>query len=237
MRIGICDDDHIARKKVLEWLDNQQNITLRNIFEFQCGEALLEHLRLSILDIVFLDCKMNGLNGIDTAKIIRKNNSKTVIILLTDFTDYALFGYDADILAYILKKEFLSKVENVFEKAIKQVHENNTKTYAIKTGTGLLQLTIRDILFIESHARKKELVTREGKKYEFYGRINDIELDLRKYGFVRPHNSYLVNSMHIRNFRPDGICLTGYDLPIPVSRGRYKQAYDDMTIYATEVLI
>ena len=235
MRVGICDDNEQARRMVSDWLRTRPEVAERNIFEFRCGEALLEHLRRFILDIVFLDCKMDGMDGIETAKAIRRRDSRLAIILLTDFTDYARFGYSADILDYILKSEFTSRVDKAFTKAANSVKGNDPKTYAVKTKSELFHLRIADILYIESHSRKKEIVMRDGLSYEFYGRINDIEQDLAKYGFIRPHNSFLVNAGYIRVFMAGGIWLAGWDFLIPVSQGRYRQAYDDMTVYATEV--
>jgi len=235
MRVGICDDNEQARCMVSGWLKTRSEIAGHNVFEFSCGEALLEHLRRFILDIVFLDCKMDGMDGIETAKAIRRRDNRLIIILLTDFTDYARFGYGADILDYILKSEFYRRAGDIFAKAVRRIKENDLKTYAVRAGAGLFHLEIADILYIESRARKKELIMRGGQAYEFYGRIEDIEADLRKHGFIRPHNSYLVNSSHIRVFMPAGVWLSDMDTPLPVSRGRYKQAYDDMTVYATEV--
>lgn len=235
MKIGICDDNEKARNMVSSWLKIHPEVIERNIFEFSCGEALLEYLRLSALDLVFLDCKMEGMDGIETAKAIRKRDSRLVIILLTDFTGYARFGYGADILDYILKKDFREQAGGVFERAMRRIKEDGGKTYVIKTGAGLFHLEIAEILYIESRRRKKEVHIRGGPTYEFYGRIDDIENDLKKYGFIRPHNSYLVNSRYVKVFMPHGLWLAGMDISIPVSRSKYKQAYDDMTVYATEV--
>jgi len=235
MRVGICDDNKQARLIVSSWLKTRPDVAERNVFDFNCGEALLEHLRRFVLDIVFLDCKMDGMDGIETARAIRRRDSRVIIILLTDFTGYARFGYGADILDYILKSEFNKRAEDVFGKAVRRIKENSLKTYAVRTENGLLHLEIAEILYIESHARKKELVMRGGQSYEFNGRIEDIEKDLKKYGFIRPHGSFLVNSSRVRIFTPDGIWLIDKDLlPLPVSRRKYKQAYDDMTVYATE---
>ena len=235
MRIGICDDNEAARNMVSSWLKARPETVERDVHEFCSGEALLEYLRLSVLDIVFLDCKMNGMDGIETAKAIRRHDSKLIIILLTDFSGYARFGYGADILDYVLKSEFVKMAAPVFDRAVKRFKENSLKTYAVRTGAGLFHFEIAEILYIESHARKKELVRRDGQTYEFYGKIEDIEQDLKKHGFIRPHNSYLVNSSYIRVFTPHEIWLNNRDVPLPVSRGKYKQAYDDMTVCATEV--
>jgi DNA-binding LytR/AlgR family response regulator len=235
LKIGVCDDSEKARQAVLRWLKSRPDVMDKNVYCFTCGAALLEHLRLSTLDIIFLDCKMEGMDGIETAKRIREHDSRTTIIMLTDFTDYAVYGYRTEVFEYILKSEFHTRVGSVFDKAVKRIEDNSAKTYAVKTGTGLYHLNINEILFIESHGRKKELFLRNGERHEFYGKIDEIESDLKKHGFIRPHNSYLVNSNYVRVFMPDGIHLMSYDLPIPVSRGRYKKAYDDMTVFATEV--
>jgi len=235
MKIGICDDNEQARNIVFIWLKNRPEFVERNIFEFNCGAALVEYLRLSDLDMIFLDCQMEGMDGIETAKLIREHNKKVLIILLTDFLHYARFGYGANIFEYILKQDFHLQIENIFNKAIKYINENNIKTYAVKTKTGLFNFNISDILYIESRGRKKELCTLNNKIYEFYGRICDVENDLKKYGFIRPHNSYIVSSNYVRVFMPHNLWLAGLDTPLPVSRNKYRQAYNDMTVYAAEV--
>jgi len=235
MKIGICDDDVKAQNLVFSWLEKRSEIVERNVFGFNCGAALLEHLRFSDLDLIFLDCQMEGIDGIETAKLIRKNNKKVVIILLTDFVYYARFGYGANIFEYILKQEFQGQIEKIYNRAVKHIQSSDIKTYAVKTKSGLFQLNIADILYVECHGRKKEFFTVGNKSYEFNGRIDDIEKELSKYGFIRPHKSYLVNSSYIRIFKPNNVWLAELDMPLPVSRSKYKQAYNDMTVYATEV--
>ena len=235
MRIGICDDSKQARDMVSEWLKTHDDVMERNVYEFSSGEALLEFLRSNMLDIIFLDCKMEGMDGIVTANSIRILDSMVVIILLTDFTGYARFGYNADVLDYILKKEFHLKVGAIFEKAAARIKSSVMRIYSVKTGIGLVHLDVSDILFIESHGRKKELIMRGGQAYEFYGRLSDIENDLKTHGFIRPHNSFLVSSRHVNVFTQNNIWLFDYGPPIPVSRKRYRGALDDMTVYAAEV--
>ena len=102
----------------------------------------------------------------------------------------------------------------------------------IKAPEGLYQFYIADILYIECRGRKKELTTLDNTIYKFFGRIEDIENDLKKHGFIRPHNSYLVNGIHVRKVMKNNLLLTEKYIAIPVSRKKYKQAYDDITVYA-----
>ena len=232
MRIGICDDDGDARRMVAEWLREHGGVPGAGVHEFGGGEALLEFLRSNALDIIFLDCKMEGMDGIETAKAVRMLDSRAAIILLTDFAGYALLGYGADVLEYILKKDFALHIGKAFEKAVNRIKDGSVMTYSVKTSEGLVRVGVAEILYIESHRRKKEMVLRGGRGYAFYARLGDVEGELKQHGFIRPHNSFLVNSGHVRVFTQDSLWLSGVDRPIPVSRGRYRQAYDDMTVYA-----
>ena len=237
MRVGICDDSEQARQMVTDWLKIRDDVSERNIFNFCSGTALLEYLRLSVLDIIFLDCKMDGMDGIETAQAIRRQDSRVVIILLTDFTAYARFGYGADVLDFILKREFHLHINRIFDRAVRRINDSCLKTYSIKTGAGLIHLDISEILYIECQRRKKEVFVRSGHSYEFYGRVDDIEKDLKQYGFIRPHKGFLVNSRYVRVFMPNAIWVAGLDISLPVSRGKYKKAYDEMTVFAAETCL
>ena len=237
MRIGICDDDKQSRLMVRKWLKTHPETLGRSFCEFCSGDALLEYLRANTLDIIFLDCRMEGKDGIETARLIRKQDHRVVIILLTDFTGYARFGYGADVLDYILKQDFDARIDKVFEKALNRIKDSRIKTYLVKTSAGMVQLDISEILYIESDGRKKKLFMRSGQMFEFYSRFDDIESSLKKHGFIRPHHSFLINSKYIKRFTTNYIWLSGLEKPFFVSRGRYRQAYDDFTVLATEVCL
>ena len=146
MRIGICDDNEKARRTVADWLKTRSDVPEETVYEFSCGEALLEHLRRFTLDIVFLDCRMEGLDGIETAEAIRCNDSRIIIILLTDFTNYARLGYNLDILDFILKNEFEENANRVFDKAVLSIRkayylcENTVEFKVIRLGKCCLKV-------------------------------------------------------------------------------------------------
>ena len=73
IRIGICGDNSHGSPLGLDWIDiNKPDINLCNVREFTCGEAVLDYLHHSVIDILFLDCRMNGMDGIQTAIQTRK---------------------------------------------------------------------------------------------------------------------------------------------------------------------
>jgi DNA-binding LytR/AlgR family response regulator len=223
MRIGICDDSEQSRQIVANWLKSRPDVLDNKVYEFGSGAALLEYLRRSTLDIVIMDCLMEGMDGIETANEIRRHDSRLVIIMVTDYRDYAIYGYGAGALDYILKEKFTIQIDAVFDKAIKRIKDLSSKTFTVKTTTGLIHLEISEILYIESHLRKMELITYAGQAYVFYSRITDVEMDLKKHGFIRPHNSYIVNSKYVKNISQSWIWLRGLEKPLPISKGKYIQ--------------
>ena len=234
IRIGICDDNSTDRRRVLDWIiSNRPDIDLCNVREFACGEAVLDCLRHSVIDILFLDCRMNGMDGIQTAMQIRKTNCKMVIIILSNYTGYALYGYDAGIYRYLLKNEFDKKIANIFEGALRQYANDDTPVMSIKALSGVVYFPIADILYIESHSRLKTYVLSTMDEYSAYGRHYAIEESLKPYGFIRPHKSFIVNGRHVVHFGKDRLQLRN-GMIIPVSRSRQKTAYDELTAYLNE---
>lgn len=235
MRIGICDDNVTDRQRVSEWLAVKRPAERMGcIFEFSCGEALLEHLRRESLDLLLLDGRMDGLNGIQTARKIREYDKDILIIILSDYHGYAVDGYGVDVYDYVLKKDFQRKMPDVFESAVQSINERAQATYTVKLVNNLLRVRIIEILYIESKLRKLKMALRDNKTHEYYGKLDSVEQELKPYGFIRTHKSYLVNSRYIQHLEYETVKLDNGAI-LPVSRNRYKPALDTFTLYATEV--
>lgn len=234
MKIGICDDNIIDRQRVSKWLAaNRPAGRTGGIFEFSCGEALLEHLRRERIDILFLDGRMDGLNGIQTARKIREYDKDMLIIILSDYLDYAVDGYGVDVFDYVLKKDFQRKMPAVFNSAVLFINERAQAAYTVRLVNNLLHVRIIEILYIESKLHKLKMTLRDSKTHEYYGKLDNVEQELKPYGFIRTHKSYLVNGRYIRHLEYEKVELDN-GLTLPVSRNRYKPALDTFTLYAAE---
>ena len=234
IKIGICDDNSTVRKQVLTWIaDNRNDINPHNIREFVCGEAVLDYLRHDVIDILILDCKMDGIDGIQTAMQIRKTNRRMVIVALTDYKGYALYGYDAEIYRYILKSEFTEKMADAFSGAIHQYSTDTVPTLSLKTLKGMVYIPLVDIMYIESTSRIKHCVLFTGDTYSTYGKNSEIESLLNQHGFIHPHNSYFLNSRYVIGFEKEHVRLRNGQA-IPISKGRRKAAFDALTLYLSE---
>lgn len=233
INIIICDDEIKQRfllKKVVEEEFKVHNYDYK-IYEFSSGERLLDDFikDRNKFDIIFLDIEMEKINGIETAKKIREFNQNAVIIFVTGFSDYVFDGYGVKALNYIMKPYKKEKIVCVLKEALVQFENESSKYYIIKNEGNIVKVPIKDILYFASDRRKILLIT-DYKKYEFYGKLGDVEEKCSN-EFNRIHQRYLVNLSHITAIKDNNLVINNKNLPI--SRQRHKSV---MLAFANQLL-
>lgn len=186
-----------------------------------CPNALkaLEALKKTEVDLMFLDIRMPAINGIDFLKMLR-NPPK--VIITTAYREYALDGYDLDIIDYLLKPITFDR----FFKAIERYLRNDNRplpsaipviveasNICIKSGYRNVRINTDDVLYMESLKDYVKIVTSEGLITTKY-RISDMENELSGKGFLRIHRSFIVNTKHISAFTASDIEIGKTELPI-----------------------
>ena len=105
MKIAIVDDISDERTLLRNRLESQ--FSRRNvhtdIFEYENGETFLTSAKECPFTVVFLDIYMNGANGIDIAKELRRSDTDCLLIFTTTSTDHALEGFQVRALHYLVK--------------------------------------------------------------------------------------------------------------------------------------
>ena len=158
LKIAICDDERYFQTIIKEILINyqeQKNIPL-SIDIFESGKELLKlEIELVRYNIVFLDIKMDEIDGILTAQTIRDVNKDIFIVFITAFVDYSLEGYKVDAIRYILKNNE-SFYYTVFE-CMDAILEKMNYKYSKKIFNfmeGRKTIHTNRILYIESKLHK-----------------------------------------------------------------------------------
>lgn len=234
MKIAICDDEKLYRIKV------KKNIykTFKNlkidgkIFEYESGENLVKDIEKKQFDLIILDIVMNDMDGINTAKEIREIDKKVCIVFLTNYNQYAIQGYGLNIYRYLIKnldEEKITKIiSNIYE-------EKKIKTIVLKSQKEVMSFDLSSIYFFEVNNRIITMhyeINREYKTREFYGKLDDLEVQLKGDSFFRSHRSYIVNIKKIRKIVSREIFFDILPKAI-VSRSRYlelKRIYMDYNI-------
>lgn len=166
-------------------------------------------------DIVFLDISMKDIDGIETAMRIRSFHSGTCIVFVTAFLDYALDGYKADAVRYLMKDSLGTEMEECMAAVLERME---LRQVAFPFTGGVQELYTDNILYVESRKHKSVFfcLESERKEYQLYEKLDVIEEKLGQYAFLRIHKSYLVNMKHIRKISSYAVILdTGRASPCP----------------------
>lgn len=232
LQIAICDDECFYREKIrkllVDYLESRQLIY--NICFFTSGEEFLSQNENSVkYNIVFMDISMKEINGIETAMRMRAFHSDTFLVFVTAFIDYALEGYKANAIRYIMKDALDGAVPECMD-AILQKMRMSQVVFSFMEGEK--KLYIDNILYVESNKHKSifHYMETDLTHYQIYSKLDAIEQKLSGYGFLRIHKSYLVNMKHICKIHHYTAYLdTGLELPIP--RSRFRNANETFVTY------
>ena len=152
------------------------------------------------VDLVFLDVQMPELSGIDFVKAI---NGKCKIILTTAYSEFALEGFDLDVVDYLLKPIRLPRFLQAVQKAINLIKdaaaqhavlENEEDDYLfVKTESKgkLLKINLADIDYIEG-MKNYVAIYRTGQKTLVYTSLKEMEERLPQKRFMRVHKSFII---------------------------------------------
>ncbi|MEE0708935.1 MAG: LytTR family DNA-binding domain-containing protein [Gemmiger sp.] len=231
-RIAICDDSPQWLRKI-EILARAffQNIKANcRLDVYQSGENLLQNIATPY-DIALLDVNLQSTNGIEVASQLRITNPQIVLIFVSEYVEYAPFGYEVDAIRYLLKNRLEQAFDRVMNEAVKKVQEKHRR-YAIATDAGYVMVKFEDILYIEGQKRKVtyHLQHNDRASYECNESLSDVEARLGTQGFLKTYRTILVNMRHICFLNRTHLILTdGTDLPI--SKQNSKEIMQTYTLW------
>lgn len=221
-RCLIVDDEPLARQLVRSHLEQVARLEL----VATCKNALeaFEVLKTEQIDLIFLDIQMPMLTGIEFLKSLA-NPPK--VIFTTAYREYALEGYELDVVDYLMKpipfNRFFKAINKYFalvavpETPLPPLSEtpdfiyvkSNKKTYLLRFSEILYLESLKD--YVRIHTSDQRVVTKE-KISEFEKQLPD--------DFLRVHRSYIVNTAAITAFSSNEIEIRDIEIPIGIS---YKQ--------------
>ncbi len=222
----IVDDEQYARKLLAGYIEKIPNLNLikqcRNSFE------AMQALQESKIDLMFLDIQMPDLTGVEFLKTLKH---KPIVIFTTAYQEYALEGYELDVIDYMLKPISFERFIQGVNKAIEMVQLKNNQNSGSKISDTPMEkkhasdfiylkadyksykVKYNDILYIEG---LKEYVTYHTKerKYIVLESLKGLEETLPQVQFKRVHKSYIINTDNIDSFYGNTIEIGDKEIPI-----------------------
>lgn len=219
MMVAIVDDEKVIREQIRKLAVKYEPNC--NIKTFETGEELLAEGKK--YDLVFLDIQMEGINGIDTARVLREKQEDIVLIFITGVKEYVFEAFDVSAFHYLLKPVKEKKFAEVFQRAKKEVEKTTKQKQEylfIKTKNRSFTINRDNILYIENRGKKVEIHI-GNKVIETYVAMKELEKQLCG-NFYRCHRGYLVNMAHIAEYENDSISLSNGE-KIFMAKERYNE--------------
>ena len=232
LQIAICDDEQFYREKIRRLLTDylEKRDLGSSISFFTSGEEFLSQSENNVkYDIVFMDISMDELNGIETAMQMRAFHSDTFLVFVTAFIDYALEGYKANAIRYLMK-DTLDVAMGECMDAILQKMRTSQVTFSFIEGER--KLYTDNIIYIESSRHKSifHCMETDLTRYQLYTKLDTVQQTLSECSFLRIHQSFLVNMKHIRKIN-NYTAYLDIGLELPISRPRFQSAREAFVAY------
>jgi len=229
VQIGICDDnteDVIALKEALYEYDPSFNIKI-----YADGEDLLEDCSNSkvLFDIIFLDIYMPGLNGIDVAKELRKCLKDIKIVFVSSSNEHYPEAYDVFAFNYLVKPLNKEKLNRILDQALVDIIMERHQQICFSYKGITYRIFCKDIMYIESKDKLVCFHLTDKRILQCYAKLDDILKQLPEDLFIRCHQSFAVNVLHVTetresNFRIDLVSIN-------ISRKYQKEAKEKYFAY------
>lgn len=215
MNIAVCDDNMKYSQQTEQYIrDIISDRRSLNIDIFNSGDKLLEACKLKSYDIAFLDIEMPGIKGLDVAKKLREKDNNIIIAFLTNYSEFATKGYEVSAFRYILKEEPESIIRRQMISIINEYNRKQKSLVVMIKGEKSI-INIDSITYAEVIKRVIVIHTVTGKSYEFYAPLNELLEKLEGYGYVKTHQSFIVNMSYIESILCNTIELkTGESIPL-----------------------
>lgn len=204
MRIAVCDDEKIYFDELNQLFYEYSNMINDTICAtyFKSGEALLSSQ--IEFDMVFMDYQMEGLDGLEAARILRTKNANIAIIFLTNYPQVVFRSFEVNTFRFLVKpvkKEELFAALNAYIKSV-----NNDDFLLIKTNDGTYKFRFSEIIYIEAQG-KRSIIRTETESFDCSRYLKEIEKMLPTDRFMRTHKSCIVSFLHIRNHDNFNVCF------------------------------
>ncbi|WP_027634603.1 LytR/AlgR family response regulator transcription factor [Clostridium hydrogeniformans] len=213
LKVLIVDDEEAMRKILKKAVEKSKGFDI--VGEVSTGDAAIEIFKREKPNLVFLDVEMDGMNGVECAKILVDIDSSVKIIFATGYSDYMTEAFELYAFDYIVKPfkldriyKTLDRIRDLTEIEVPKLpvlkEELGFTRLIIKNKDGINFLDMKDIILVQREQGSTVIYLEDGSSYTTSEGLLDIEEKLDKRVFFRSHKSYIINLTKINKIYPYG---------------------------------
>ena len=212
----ICDDEPLVAQKLEDQVTTALMGQSARIQTFVSREALEAAIRNGPdPDIALLDIKLPGDNGIQLARALFPEGSRTQVIFVTGYPEYHTEAYETEHIYFLLKPVEEESLRRALLKAQRRLERLGPSALTLSTRSQTVYIPFAEIRYIESLGTKIAIVQVD-KRTEYYGTLSSLEEQLPA-RFVRCHKSFFVNLDYVERMESGQFALKNGDV-VPISQ-------------------
>lgn len=227
MRIAICDDDSKFTGEIETLvLQESQKLGIRAETEvFYDGIMLLKSIQHgNYYSLIFIDIKMEQMDGITAARRIREIDRTALLIYVSGYDEYLKELFEVEPFRFLSKPVDQAMFSRYFKESCSRIKETEV-FYQFTFNKEIQKVPVKDIVYFESNNRIVYIHLKDGSDKHFYDKLNNVEKELsasRQY-FLRIHQSYLVNYDYVKKMNFFNITISYMDKEIELKISEIRQ--------------
>lgn len=225
-KVLIVDDEEPARDLLVNYASKIEELEV--VAAVSNVLAAKRMLNAHSVDILLTDIQMDDLTGIDLVKMLK---NPPITIFTTAYSEYALEGYELDVIDYLVKPISFQRFCKAIDKAIELIRYNDkdvlpttaiqrTETttptneyFFVKTNRKIVKVKYDQLLFVQSFGEYVKLYTQDDVLLALQT-TNFMEKMLPKTDFIRIHRSSIININHIKEIIGNEVLIDQHRLTI-----------------------
>ncbi|MEG0912236.1 MAG: LytTR family DNA-binding domain-containing protein [Oscillospiraceae bacterium] len=200
-------------------IDISESVTNNNEFLSKAADA----------DLVLLDVEMPGMDGITFARLLRDVSSKPAIAYVTSHPEYAIDGYEAQAVAYLVKPTAQQQISALLNKVVRNLNCTKPSKIVFWNKQNKFLIASDDIIYVEARGHSCTVVTGGGLQ-EFPISFAELQNKLPVPPFLRCHRGFYINMAHIVRFDALELGMTN-DYVVPIGRSYIQEVKDTLMSY------
>lgn len=233
--VAIVEDDPGYTKRLQEYLKRYEEEYREplQVTAYSDGDEIVENYR-GQFDLILMDIEMRFMDGMAAAEQIRKQDSRVIIIFITNMAQYAIRGYAVDALDYVLKPISYFAFSQRIRRAMGRMKKREEHYVTVNTKNGVYKIPASQLYWVESQGHRLTYHTKDAQYESTTASIGKLEKELGSANFFRCNKCYLINLRFVTGIEKDDVLLG--DKNIPVSRAKKSDLKKALVAYMGEAM-